>query len=812
MDKQSLQLVVDTSKTILSSKSLFYKTENFINQTKYIANVDFFLSKLCETLLLNLSKVENGFGFTLDNVGCFEAVVPDKGVSILFRFGCQINSSLNKYDIVLINYSSNVESNNAEQISFDFSKNKKINVVLNSTKHLINQQDFNKLYVISNVSGVNLPKLTAEQKDIVETIDKNVLVQGVAGSGKTNICIDKIIFTACKNYSGKTLYTTFSRGLLSDIKLKIELYKQDLKSILNAHKNDELIFLDGNHKKALENKLGIYFFNDDDNEIFLKIASVLDYLDNKVEYCLIEDLYNKKFNVNLNFVNESYFVNSYIKNLSNHQIEKALNRVSKLSNEIIYKEIFGFIFGFYNLEEKPSIMLLNNYVLARQNSFSKQECEAIHQIAVDYKKHLEKHGLIDNNLASRQLIEKLKTFEYSLTIIDEVQDFTQVNLCLFKKLSLKLFCVGDALQMINPSYFNFGYLKNLLFEKDLTEVKELKHNYRNSAKIEEIVDALSLINKQEFGTHNFVLKGQSVDNGLKTTAVFVNDSNFINQIKSGGFDNCTFVVSNLKQKQELKKVLTSQEVLTVSEIKGLERNTVIAFNILTSNADKWELLNRNKVNHKLADENSVFRYYYNLFYVGLTRAKQNIFVVEEQIVNQFANFFKDNFENSNSRTAIQLLGKVASKIEFSQQELVDRVNEFIKLEQFDNARFATTKVKEEALRVNLINTINIYENYIHFGKYREAGIKFWECGLLKQAKEQFLLSGDTALVELIDSCEKNNGKNLNIDIVNYFCDVEGNKMAQSFILDTLKKDVRMLTESLKTTNQNFKKAGNNGGK
>ena len=73
-------------------------------------------------------------------------------------------------------------------------------------------------------------------------------------------------------------------------------------------------------------------------------------------------------------------------------------------------------------------MSLNTYVLARQNSFSKQECEAIYQIAVDYKKHLEKHGLIDNNLASRHLIEKLTTFEYSLTIIDEVQDFTQVNL------------------------------------------------------------------------------------------------------------------------------------------------------------------------------------------------------------------------------------------------------------------------------------------------------------------------------------------------------------------------------------------------
>ena len=136
-------------------------------------------------------------------------------------------------------------------------------------------------------------------------------------------------------------------------------------------------------------------------------------------------------------------------------------------------------------------MPLDKYIENRQNSFSRVECETIYQIALDYKKHCEKYKLLDNNLASKRLIEKIdRDFEYSLSIIDEVQDYTQANLSLFKKLSLKLFCVGDAQQMINPSYFNFGYLKNLLFEKDLTEVKELKQNFRNTVKIAEIIDSL----------------------------------------------------------------------------------------------------------------------------------------------------------------------------------------------------------------------------------------------------------------------------------------------------------------------------------
>ena len=147
-------------------------------------------------------------------------------------------------------------------------QNKKLQVKVQTIKHLVKVQDFLKLYTISNISGVNLPKLNNKQKQIVETIDKNVLVQGVAGSGKTNICIDKIIFTACKNYSGKVLYSTFSRGLLIDTKLKVENYRKDLEKILKDFKLGNIVFLDGNHKKALENKLGIYFFSEDDNQIF----------------------------------------------------------------------------------------------------------------------------------------------------------------------------------------------------------------------------------------------------------------------------------------------------------------------------------------------------------------------------------------------------------------------------------------------------------------------------------------------------------------------------------------------------------------
>lgn len=802
MKNNFLQVNIDKDRIVLSSTSLFYKTENFLDKAKYVSNLDRLLSKICEGIVLNLGELKDKNG--TKDTDCYYVETIDKVYSFRFKLGYQVNTELNENDVVFFDYIEN--KNNSSYRIDEYLNSNTLSVILKRDSRIIKPEEFNKLYLICNISNINLPRLNPIQKEIVEIIDKNVLVQGVAGSGKTNICIDKIIFTACRNFSGKVLYTTFSRGLLTDTKLKVEAYKKDLEFILTALKNNKIKFLDNNHKKAFENRLGIYFFSDDSDDIIAKIEKVLFYLTNKVDYLLIEDLYNKEFKEKPIFVGQDYFINTYSNNLSNYQIEKCFNKLNKYSKEIIYKEIFGFIFGSYF--ENSDIITKEQYISARSNSFEKTECESIYMIAVDFKKHCESNNLLDNNLASLKLIGEFKINrdkEYSLSIIDEVQDYTQVNLYLFKLLSLKMFCVGDALQMINPSYFSFANLKNLLFEKDVTDVKELTHNYRNSAKIEQIVNELSKINKEEFGTHNFVLNSDSVDSGVPTKAIYVNDYDFVNKISSSKLDNFTIVVNDEKKKKNLRKIIKNQEVLTVSDIKGLERPTVVLVDILSSNIDKWKTLEHRKINHKTADENSVYRYFYNLFYVGITRARQNIFVLEQNKVNQFEKFFKDNFEQMDSRTAIKLLEDIVSIVEFTQDDALSRVNEFIRLGQFDNARFMAGKLKNDVTRINALRKIEVYENFVKFGKYREAGIKFWEFGLITDAKNQFTLSGDKILIELIDKCVENNKNDLSIDILDYFEDVKDNSIAREFILDTVRKDIKEFKNSFNLINENFKK-------
>ena len=403
----------------------------------------------------------------------------------------------------------------------------------------------------------------------------------------------------------------------------------------------------------------------------------------------------------------------------------------------------------------------------------------------------------------RELIAALSSPEYSVGVIDEVQDFTQVNLCLMKTLCRKLFCVGDALQMINPSYFNFGYLKRLMYG-DVTGVSELKHNYRSTQRIEKIAEKLGEMNIQRFGTHSFVLKGESVPSPLSSGAIFVRDRNFIPALGEKRLENLTVVVSSQKKKEKLKKLLGKTEVLTVAEAKGLERNTIVLVDVLTDNIEKWRYLNEMSLNRKTADENSVFRYYFNLFYVGVSRARQYLIVAESDYPKFFDKLFDECFERKNRDAALAYLKEIAGKEELDDEEFVARINEFCTLEQYENARFAADRLSSDELRESQLAYIFVHEKYLRFGKYRDAGVEYWRRGMDGEAREMFTRSGDEKLFPLMDACLKG-GSALDPEIVRFYSLVEDNDVAKNIILETLNNDCKEISAAFKAANAKMRR-------
>ena len=801
MDKDSIGVLnIDLDKIVVSDSTRVFKSEAFIKETKSAIDIDKFLSKLCDGILIQNFSVEQAYIIsTIDGINSF-----------FFRFGKTIkNEKVNPKDIVFYKYITKDEIKHEDKRFVRLAQKKSIDVNIQKIT-IQDQEDFTKLYILSNQDKVNFPLLNKEQEKIVTQENNNVLVQGVAGSGKTNICIDRIVYAASRRYRGKIIYSTYSHALLMDTKDKVLLFSRNIKEFLQKWELNKVVFIGKDKKKAIENKLGLWLDALDDAGIKRALNDIVFYLENRVDYFMIEDIYNAITKTSATFVNEGYFINTYLKNIRNYNLKSNIEKIKNISDEVIYKEIYGLIFG-YAKDNPNDYINQNEYVELRGESFTSQEAQIIYMIAQDFKKHIQDNNLMDNNLASRYIISNLnKIDKYSLCILDEVQDFTQINLVMFAQIAYKMFCVGDALQMINPAYFNFAYLKRLMFDEKYINVLELVNNFRNSKKIERIIDNLSKLNIEQFGTHSFVLRGKSIDEDMLAKTVYVNDGNFIQLLNGKAYADVTIVVNSQQRKQELRKLLPKQEILTVSEIKGLERNFIILLDVLSDNSQKWDVLSRTIIKKKKAEENSVYRYYFNLFYVGLTRAKQNIFVVERKDIQLFEEFFKENFENKTQKDAFNILDSIASKVDLDREEILQRIEEFIKHEQYDNARFLTQKLDSEDERLQL-SKIDIFEKYIQKGQHREGGIELWKAGLLEEAKYQFRLSNDDKLIDLIDACE-NNGSNLEYDIVEFYPEVLDNDVAKELILNTLKDDIKTFNDNQQEILNSIKKRRKHNGK
>ncbi len=785
---------INTKKIALSSVNVVYKTEGFVASTRKILAVDDFISRVAEGVLSARMDLPEGCYSAQTEDGrytvyfCRKRVLYDQNGMIFYKF---LNARGDKGGV-------------DRQLKEYLSENDTQQIILRAADDAADEDDLLRLYLVTgNDSNLNFPRLNENQLKIVETEDSNMLVRGVAGSGKTNVCIEKIVYCACRNYRGKVLYTTFSRGLLNETRDKVRSFLQTIRDFTTSYEQGNVLFLDDDHKRAVENKLGIPFSVDDDGKIVTELKRVAEFLENKVDYLLIEDIYARYFE-RQRAVGESVFLEEYIRNQKSFRLSGALEKIKNISPEIIYKEIYGMIYGKYEFESPQEMMSKDEYIEARRDSFTPRECEIIYSIALDYAEFSKKRGYVDNNYMSRRIMDFIAEPTYSVGVIDEVQDFTQVNLCLIKKLCRKMFCVGDALQMINPSYFNFGYLKRLMYG-DVTGVSELKHNYRSTQRIERIAEKLGEMNISRFGTHSFVLKGESVPSPLTSEAVFVKDNGFISALGDKSFENLTVIVGSQSKKAILKKTLGKIEILTVAEAKGLERDVVVLADVLSDNAEKWRYLQQMSLNRKTADENSVFRYYFNLFYVGVSRARQHLFVAESDHPKFFDKLFDECFERKSKERALASLREIAGALDINDDEFIDRIEKFCSLEQYGNARLAADRLSTEELRKQKLIYIDIHEKYLRYGDLTNAGVEYWRQGMYFEAREMFEKSGDDKLITLMDACRKGGSGALDCETVRFYPLVADNDMAKNIILETLNNDSKSIAASFEEANARMRR-------
>ena len=249
MDKDSIGVLnIDLDKIVVSDSTRVFKSETFIKETKSAIDIDKFLSKLCDGILIQNFSVEQAYIIsTIDGINSF-----------FFRFGKTIkNEKVNPKDIIFYKYITKDEIKHEDKRFVRLAQKKSIDVNIQKIT-IQDQEDFTKLYILSNQDKVNFPLLNKEQEKIVTQENNNVLVQGVAGSGKTNICIDRIVYAASRRYRGKIIYSTYSHALLMDTKDKVLLFSRNIKEFLQKWELNKVVFIGKDKKKAIENKLGLW--------------------------------------------------------------------------------------------------------------------------------------------------------------------------------------------------------------------------------------------------------------------------------------------------------------------------------------------------------------------------------------------------------------------------------------------------------------------------------------------------------------------------------------------------------------------------
>ena len=442
----------------------------------------------------------------------------------------------------------------------------------------------NKLYLKEKTNleyKTNNISLDKNQKEALFTEEYNTLVLASAGSGKTlTICAKVNLLIDNGINPEEILVLSFTNNSVNDLKSKID---HNI-NIYTFHKLAIEILSDYNTYYSLSGDYLEYIIK----EIFLSISkSISD-----------EDL--------------SYFI----------------------------REISSFIklFKSYNLDR--------NYLKKISNTKMLKVIEKIYDI---YDNELNSQGLFDFNDVIRNAYELIKSKGlkryYKYIIIDEFQDISKERYNLVTVIrdscNSKVFAVGDDFQSIYKfSGSTVDMIVNFKKYFGYTKVVKLNNTYRNS--IELIRASNKFITKNNYQIKKKIKSDKRINKPIKII-YYVKNMNIKFKKALDLLEGEVLILS--RNNKDVKYILDEDVVLrddtifyhtkeysfkTVHKAKGLECDNVILLN-LNNSAYGFPNKIENKLQMKILPRN---KYLYEeerrLFYVALTRTKNNIYLLVDK--------------------------------------------------------------------------------------------------------------------------------------------------------------------------------------
>ncbi|MBS3198408.1 UvrD-helicase domain-containing protein [Turicibacter bilis] len=549
-----------------------------------------------------------------------------------------------------------------QYINFDYDPNRVITRVINveTMGQLLDEREDKAVYYLND-----------EQFECLAPTDAPTFIFGSAGSGKTTINIHKAFILAMQPI--KIAYFTYSSYLVEDAKKLFQKileespeYRADelLKRVHFYHLNDYIsqevsIYQTVSYEQfrtwvierqpLLLKQLGIGIY-----DIWKEIRGIIkgmipkewiDYRVNMNEWSLASDLVEVIVKKGLGHVDGEDLV------LHAEKLYEAKTRFLdqyELKAVLLMHQILDqYLLNHALIPKEIYLKLDEQYCL-----YSSSQRELLYELTLRYQMFLSAEGKVDENDIARQFLNRLMNQNvplFDFVIADEIQDLTEIQIyCLIRLARNRnnLLFSGDINQTIRPTYFHTGRIESILKTSN-THLGFIKHqlvkNYRSTKEVVDLANQVVNLRIQRLGLnkkndyHEIPIRGEQ-------HPIYYFDAKhpleMVKLIETGlNRHYVAIVVPDEEEKKNFER-LTQQKgaVFTVEEIKGIEKEYIICYNVMTKYKTAWETI----INQDVMYQNQ-YRYYFNLLYVALTRARHHLCFIEEDMPPSLYEQFESEF-------------------------------------------------------------------------------------------------------------------------------------------------------------------------
>ena len=487
-----------------------------------------------------------------------------------------------------------------------------------------------------NISDSLLQEVLAEEstdkmKNIVNTIqeeqnkvirnteDKNLIVEGIAGSGKTSVALHRIAFLLYRipNLNSNNVVVFTPNKVFSEYISNVlpELGEDNTYSMTFY----DLLCQNINEYKNIEN------FTDFISRYYKKNISNFDLIKYKQSDEIISDLdnYIKDIIDNIKFIKDLEFDDfievskDKLNNMLTHKYDRypLFERVSEIAKKITENNYNG------NMKNAKSI----DKVL-KENLNIKLDLKSIFNNFFNSKYSKYKDSIKDNMLYYEDacLFLYLKSLLVGFNtnhiikevVIDEAQDYNKLQYLIIKRTfkTANYTVLGDTNQTINP-YYKYDSLEELTSIFDSSKYITLTKTYRSTYKIIEYTNKILRL------THSTAIRNQKASDVLFRKGCkkedFLKD---INDLKSVSKSIAIITKDDDEAGKIYNLLKDNTDILLIDGFSHIKRELVVVPSYVAKGLEFDSVIVYNDEDNKYK-ENEKY-----LFYVACTRAQHNLIV------------------------------------------------------------------------------------------------------------------------------------------------------------------------------------------